>query len=159
MTTFLIIDIIGYYGPVILFALTFYYLIKRPPYLIIFTFGSIANTLLNRVLKSTWREPRPRGQITFIDDNNITGAEQYGLPSGHAQASFFALAFLFLSNGPQAVLYVMTFLCAITLYQRWKYRRHTVKQLAIGSLIGALFAYSIVFLTEFSLYKKSVMYL
>lgn len=159
MTTFLIIDIIGYYGPVILFALTFYYLIKRPPYLIIFTFGSIANTLLNRVLKSTWREPRPRGQITFIDDNNITGAEQYGLPSGHAQTSFFALAFLFLSNGPQAVLYVMTFLCVITLYQRWKYRRHTVKQLAIGSLIGALFAYSIVFLTEFSLYKKSVMYL
>ena len=159
MTAPPIIDIIGYYGPVILFALTFYYLIKRPPYLMMFTIGSIASTLLNRVLKSTWREPRPRGQITFIDDNNLTGAEQYGLPSGHAQASFFALAFLFFSNGPQAVLYVMTLLCVITLYQRWKYRRHTVKQLALGSLIGTLFAYALVFLTEFSLYKKGVMYL
>jgi membrane-associated phospholipid phosphatase len=115
MTAPPIIDIIGYYGPVILFALTFYYLIKRPPYLMMFTIGSIASTLLNRVLKSTWREPRPRGQITFIDHNNLTGAEQYGLPSGHAQASFFALAFLFFSNGPQAVLYVMTLLCVITL--------------------------------------------
>ena len=159
MTAPPIIDIIGYYGPVILFALTFYYLIKRPPYLMMFTIGSIASTLLNRVLKSTWREPRPRGQITFIDNNNLTGAEQYGLPSGHAQASFFALAFLFFSNGPQAVLYVMTLLCVITLYQRWKYRRHTVKQLALGSLIGTLFAYALVFLTEFSLYKKGVMYL
>lgn len=159
MTAPPIIDIIGYYGPVILFALTFYYLIKRPPYLMMFTIGSIANTLLNRVLKTTWREPRPRGQITFIDNNNLIGPEQYGLPSGHAQASFFALAFLFFSNGPQAVLYVMTLLCVITLYQRWKYRRHTVKQLALGSLIGTLFAYTLVFLTEFSLYKKGVMYL
>jgi membrane-associated phospholipid phosphatase len=159
MTAPPIIDIIGYYGPVILFALTFYYLIKRPPYLMMFTIGSIANTLLNRVLKTTWREPRPRGQITFIDNNNLIGPEQYGLPSGHAQASFFAVAFLFFSNGPQAVLYVMTLLCVITLYQRWKYRRHTIKQLALGSLIGTLFAYALVFLTEFSLYKKGVMYL
>lgn len=159
MTAPPIIDIIGYYGPVILFALTFYYLLKRPTYLIIFTIGSIANTFLNRALKSAWREPRPRGQIEFIDHKYLTGPEQYGLPSGHAQASFFALAFLFFSNGPQAVLYTMSLLCAVTLYQRWVYRRHTIKQLALGSLIGTLFAYILVFLTEFSLYKKGVMYL
>ena len=159
MTAPPIIDAIGYYGPVILFALTFFYLIKRPPYIMVFIIGSIANTFLNRALKSTWREPRPRGQIDFIDHNHLTGAEQYGLPSGHAQASFFALAFLFFSNGPQTVLYIMAFLCAMTLYQRWKYRRHTVKQLALGSLIGILFAYILVSLTEFSLYKNTLMYL
>jgi membrane-associated phospholipid phosphatase len=159
MTAPPIIDAIGYYGPVILFALTFFYLIKRPPYLMMFTLGSIANTFLNRTLKSTWREPRPRGQIDFIDHNHLTGPEQYGLPSGHAQASFFALAFLFFSKGPQAVIYTMALLCILTLYQRWKYRRHTIKQLALGSLIGALFAYALVFLTEFSLYKNTFMYL
>jgi len=159
MTAPPIIDAIGYYGPVILFALTFNYLIKRPPYLMVFTLGSIANTCLNRALKSAWREPRPRGQIAFIDHDRLIGTEQYGLPSGHAQASFFALAFLFFSNGPQAVLYTMSLLCALTLYQRWKYRRHSIKQLAIGSLIGSLFAYALVFLTEFSIYKGTWMYL
>jgi membrane-associated phospholipid phosphatase len=153
MTTPPIIDAIGYYGPVILFALTFFYLIKRSPYLIVFTIGSIANTFLNRALKTAWREPRPSGQIDFIDHNYLTGPQKFGLPSGHAQASFFALAFLFFSNGPQAVVYTMAFLCALTLYQRWKYRRHTIKQLALGSLIGALFAYALVYLTEFSLYR------
>ena len=151
-----IIDIIGYYGPIVLFVLTFFYLIKRTPYLIVFTFGSIANALLNRGLKSIWREPRPKGQIPFIDHEHLTGTEQYGLPSGHAQTSFFALAFLFFSRTPhtQSVLYTMSLLCAMTIYQRWKYRRHSIKQLIIGSLIGTVFAYFLVYVTEFSIYSN-----
>ena len=147
-----IFDIIGHYGPVILFTLTFYFLIERTPYLIVFIFGSIANTFLNQMLKSTFREPRPSGQIEFIDHEYLTGIQQYGLPSGHAQASFFALAFLFFSHGPQSAIYIMAFICVLTLFQRWKFRRHSVKQLAAGSLIGTGFAYILVYITQYYLY-------
>ena len=153
-----VVDFVGYYGPVILFTLTFYFLIERAPYLIVFTFGSIASIFLNHILKSTFREPRPQGQIQFIDHDHLTGVQQYGLPSGHAQAAFFALAFLFFSGGPQSALYLMFFICIMTLFQRWKFRRHTVKQLIIGSLIGTAFAYILVYVTQYYLYgsKKNL---
>jgi membrane-associated phospholipid phosphatase len=147
-----VVDYIGYYGPVILFATTFYCLLNRIPYLIAFTGGSILNTFANEVLKNTFREPRPPNQIAFIDDKNLTGTHFYGLPSGHAQASAFAIAFLILVNGPETLLYFMTCIFITTLYQRWKYHRHSIKQLAAGSLIGALMAWIIVFMTQYYLY-------
>jgi len=147
-----IVDYIGYYGPVILFASTFYCLLKRTPYLIAFTGGSVINTFANEILKNTFREPRPPNQIPFIDEDNLTGTHFYGLPSGHAQASAFAIAFLILANGPQTVVYFMTGIFIITLYQRWKYHRHSIKQLAAGSIIGALIAWIINYFTQYALY-------
>jgi membrane-associated phospholipid phosphatase len=101
-----------------------------------------------------FKEPRPRGQIPFIDHDQLTGSEQYGFPSGHAQVCFFALAFLFFANGPLAVLYIIVFLCFLTLYQRWKYRRHSVKQLVFGALFGTLFAYITVYTTYYYLHGR-----
>ena len=156
-----IIDAIGYYGPVILFTMTFYCFLERSPYLFVFIMGSIANALLNKALKMTFQEPRPKGQIPFIDHDHQIGTEQYGLPSGHAQSSFFSLAFLFFANGPPAFLYTMSFLCILTLYQRWKYRRHSIRQLVIGSLIGISFAYVLVYSTQYYLYgsKNTLLYI
>jgi len=157
-----IIDIIGYYGPVILFAITFYFLIKRTPYLIVFTFGSIANTLLNKMIKVITREPRPKNQIPFLENlDNSNQIEQYGFPSGHAQSVFFSLTFLALTQTSLTIVYFMTMLCAITIYQRYKYRRHTIKQLTAGSIIGTLFAYVLVYLTQKYLYnnKNNVLYI
>jgi membrane-associated phospholipid phosphatase len=139
--------------------MSFFSLIERSPYLVVFTIGSILNTFLNTFLKTLFREPRPKGQIEFIDHNELTGAQQYGFPSGHAQASFFSLAFLFFSNGPIAMIYFMTIITFLTIYQRWKYRRHSVRQLAFGSLIGGLFAWVLVYLTQYYLYKPMIILL
>ena len=147
-----IFDYIGHYGPVILFGLTFYCLLHRIPYIIVFVFGSILNTFLNEFLKTFFREQRPKGQIEFIDHDRLIGAHYYGLPSGHAQASFFALAFLFFAKGPIAFLYFMSFICILTLYQRWKYRRHSIKQLLVGAIVGTSFAWVLVYLTQYYLY-------
>jgi membrane-associated phospholipid phosphatase len=147
-----LVDYIGYYGPVILFAATFYCLLQRLPYLIAFTCGSVINTFLNEFLKNIFREPRPPNQIEFIDHDKLTGTHFYGLPSGHAQASAFALAFLALSNGPPTVIYFATGIFVITLYQRWKYHRHSIKQLVAGSLVGVSFAWLIHYLTQYILY-------
>jgi membrane-associated phospholipid phosphatase len=145
------LDYVGYYGPIILFVLTFYGLINRGPYLMVFTSGSIINMFLNMFLKNIFREPRPKGQLEFIDE--YSGVHNYGFPSGHAQASFFALAFLFFAQGPDVIIYFMTFLCGLTLYQRWKYRRHSVIQLIAGSITGIAFAWGLVYLTQYYLYR------
>ena len=154
---FSIIDLIGYYGPVILFGMTFYCLIERTPYLIVFTLGSILNAFLNTILKSIFREPRPTNQIPFLEHEDILHIQQYGFPSGHAQAAFFSLAFLFFANGPVSVVYCMSFIAVITLYQRWKYRRHSVKQLLLGAVVGTGVAWILVYLTQYYLhgYKSS----
>lgn len=146
------IDYIGFYGPVILFAATFYCLIHRTPYLIAFTIGSIFNTFANEVLKNIFREPRPPNQLPFIDSQLLIGPHQYGMPSGHAQASAFALAFLVLVKGPPTIIYFMTGIFIITLYQRWKYNRHSVQQLAAGGAFGAGIAWFIIYLTQYILY-------
>jgi membrane-associated phospholipid phosphatase len=146
MTTMMeqIIDNIGYYGPVILFALGFYALLERKPFYTAFVFGNISNSLLNMVLKNIIREPRP-----------IEEEGDYGFPSGHAQSVFFSLVFLFLAKGPAVFIYIMACISVLTLYQRWKYKKHSVKQLVAGSIIGSLYAVFIIYLTDQYLLSKN----
>jgi membrane-associated phospholipid phosphatase len=153
MNLLIIFDYIGHYGPLLLFIITFYSLLHRNIYLFVYLFGSIANLLFNIFLKHIFREPRPNNPIEFIDSNELNGNNYYGLPSGHAQSSLFSLAFLYFVNGSISTLYTMGCITVLTLYQRWKYRRHTIKQLIIGSFIGALFAWILFFITKNYLYN------
>lgn len=153
MNPFIIFDYIGHYGPLILFIITIYSLLHRNIYLFVFLFGSIANLLLNIFFKNIFREPRPNNPIEFIDSHELTGNNYYGLPSGHAQSSLFSLAFLYFANGSIPALYIMGCITLLTLYQRWKYKRHTIKQLIVGSFIGTLFAWILLFITKKYLYN------
>lgn len=139
------IDSIGYYGPVILFAFGLYALFERTPFYIAFVFGNISNSLLNMVLKNIIREPRPSPVIKYDD---IKSYDYYGFPSGHAQSVFFSLAFVFLAKGPAAFIFIMACISVLTLYQRWKYKKHSVKQLFAGSIVGILYAVFVIYLTN-----------
>jgi len=147
MNFIVFLDTVGYYGPVILFAMTFYFLLNQLPYLYLFTFGFIANTLLNHILKSVFRELRPTAPI---GNEKFYGSNFYGLPSGHAQSCFFSTAFFYLIKGPRTILYLMIFMCVLTLYQRWKYRYHSIKQLLYGTFIGIFFAWFIIYMYQYS---------
>jgi len=148
MTPFILFDYIGHYGPAILFTMTFYVLLHRNIYLSVFVIGSLLNLLLNVFLKKNIREPRPNNPLQFIDSDYLIGSNRYGLPSGHAQSCLFSLTFLYLTKAPIMFLYIMSCITILTLYQRWKYRRHTVKQIVIGAVIGSLFAWSLVVITK-----------
>jgi membrane-associated phospholipid phosphatase len=154
MNPFTIIDYIGHYGPPILFALTFYSIFHRNIYVFVFLFGSIINCWINMFLKHIFREPRPQNPLAFVDSNDLIGNNYYGLPSGHAQSVFFSLTFFYkviqpFSNCDHIVIfYIMICVTILTLYQRWKYRRHTIKQLIIGSVVGSFFAWILVFTTK-----------
>jgi membrane-associated phospholipid phosphatase len=91
--------------------------------------------------------------VDVTDATWYQGSETYGYPSGHAQLALYALTFLggvLWSHrlglgggwGWWWYVYVMCiFVACVTLYQRWKYRRHTVEQLWVGAVLGILWGW------------------
>ena len=142
-------DNVGYYGPIILFFVAIYFLWNRPKYLQLYMICFLINTLLNKSLKLMFREPRPDNPIVFADFENYKNEERYGMPSGHAQSVFYSIVYLYSIHHSISVLLSTLFIGFTTLYQRWKYRRHTVKQLIVGSAVGSIFAWAVYSLEKY----------
>lgn len=139
------INYIGYYGPVILILLNIYALMNYPQHLYLYLpFLFMNDIILNPALKLLIKGPRPKGfeNSIGIDNHNIyTNAHIYGMPSGHAQSSFFSNIYLWLVTGSMGYFLGGLFIGSITVYQRWRDKRHTIQQLVIGAGVGSLFAY------------------
>lgn len=150
-------DLIGLYAPIILFLSSIYLLYPTLPYLYAFIFCSVLNSFINNGLKQWIREPRPKNPISYYDDIHIVGSQIYGMPSGHAQSVYFSTVFVFLVTKSIPVLLIFVFVSFLSIYQRWKYRRHSENQLLAGSLVGAFIAYTSFYITKHYLekYKQS----
>jgi membrane-associated phospholipid phosphatase len=134
-------DTVGFYGPLIVMGLVIIDLFSQPKYNWVYIFFIVANDVLNRGLKLLFREPRPEGRIPFSEHESYTGASKYGMPSGHAQSIGFSLMYLWLVRTMDSTLILSSFIGALTLYQRWKYRNHSMIQLLVGFLCGSGFAW------------------
>ena len=121
------LDSIGLHGPIIIAILNIYYSFYKKTYLYAYVIFLVINQILNHALKSILREPRPNDQHKY---------DIYGMPSGHAQSIFYSTTFLYLTTASYYLLIVSLFICALTIYQRYHFRHHTLKQLFIGSLVG-----------------------
>ena len=140
------IDYIGYMGPTILSILALYFLRNNSKYFAVFIIGQLLNYYANISLKPLLKQSRPSDPVLFpfVEKNAKDGYEdehKYGMPSGHAQLSFFAVAYVYWVRRSTDILCPMFLIACIALYQRWKYRRHTVEQLVIGSLLGMMISY------------------
>jgi len=135
-----VFDFIGVSGPILTMSITIVSLLERPPYLIAFILGTFCNKIVNSILKITIKQDRPRNPVHYIDDAGIKGVHIYGMPSGHAQSTFFAITYLYLVKAPPTFVIISLFICILTLYQRWSFRRHTIEQLIAGLLIGIIVA-------------------
>jgi len=135
------LDGVGFFGPLIVMGLVIVDLFSQPKYNWVYIFFIVANDILNRGLKLIFREPRPEGRIPFSEHESYTGASKYGMPSGHAQSIGFSLMYLWLVRTMDATWILSSFIGALTLYQRWKYRNHSMIQLLVGFLCGCCFAW------------------
>jgi membrane-associated phospholipid phosphatase len=133
-------DYIGYYGPIVLLVIAIMLLINKTKIITLYILFFIINILLNGVIKITIREPRPNGNKLFNEFENTEGTEQYGMPSGHAQSVAYTATFLYLFTKSPDIFMGACFIGAITIYQRYKYKRHSILQLLAGATIGALVA-------------------
>jgi membrane-associated phospholipid phosphatase len=142
-----IIDKLGFLGPLILLCIGIYNLWNQQKYLLSYLVFFIGNTILNKILKIIIKQKRPSDGIKIMNEE-YSGEEIYGMPSGHAQSSFFSIAFLYFVKGSPTWLIIELFIATLTIYQRWKYRQHTLEQLFTGSLVGVGFAYFSFYLTK-----------
>lgn len=149
-------DFIGYYGPIILFIVNVIFIWKKTVYLNVYLIGFLVNIYLNKLLKVLFREPRPPLSKPFTTTDNFDNEEKYGMPSGHAQAAFFSITYLYLCLRSTYLLVATLFTGLIILYQRWKFNNHYISQLIAGSLIGSGFAICLYYLTNVYLVKASM---
>jgi membrane-associated phospholipid phosphatase len=138
-----IIDTVGYYGPNLLFFVTLYFTWPSQPYFIAFLIGFFINLKINEVLKHWIREPRPKHDETLVFkyEEPHKGPHLWGMPSAHAQMTFFAISYLYFVTKSAKILAFSTLIGINTVYQRYKSQVHTAKQLAAGTLIGIVLAY------------------
>ena len=135
-------DLIGFYGPVIIGLINAFALWCRKMYLIAYVVFFALNSFLNGILKNLIQHPRPSSQI-YLNDHDIvpdSAPSKYGMPSGHAQSVGYSITYLYLVVNKPIILYVSLFIGALTIYQRFKYRRHTNYQLLVGLVIGSIVA-------------------
>ena len=136
-----IVDKIGYYGPIILSANCIGQLWMNSVYWQVYLVMFIANYYINGILKLWIKQDRPTGGISISGESH-TGADQYGMPSAHAQFAAFSTVYLYLVKHSQMWLIISVFISSLTVYQRWKYRRHTVEQLGAGVAVGVMIAWA-----------------
>lgn len=140
MALFILMDYIGLYAPVILFALTLFLLRNLTTYLWVFVVGFILNNLLNIILKLAIKEPRPTKDQKAIEIGVVNGArigfDKFGMPSGHAQNCGYCLSFITTVVNEPIVTGIYSLITAISLFQRHVYKNHTLLQLIIGLVIG-----------------------
>ncbi len=136
------IDSIGFYGPVIIGIIDLFALWFCKLYLFSYIICFIVNTMINGIIKSVVKESRPTEQI-YLNKYDVTPdtiPSKYGMPSGHAQSVAFSITYTYLVIHSPAILIINSFIGVLTIYQRYKYRRHTISQLIIGLITGSIVA-------------------
>ncbi len=151
-----ILDLIGYYGPLIQCIITTSQLLTQKSYLIGYAVFLYINTFANKWLKIHYKQARPSAEkesglpldLPEVDIFGLQNSEIYGFPSGHAQSIVFSVFYLFFVKRSWILLLLGLFLSGLTILQRWKFKRHTLKQLAAGSGFGIITAYVGYFITS-----------
>jgi membrane-associated phospholipid phosphatase len=151
---FYICDRIGFYGPVILLVVIVLLLVFQRQWLLLvvvilwqfFSYG------LNVVLKNTLAKPRPFPNDVVVPSSATywTKHNYYGMPSGHAQAVFGQLTFIWLYFSTTWLKLGSLLVAMITVWQRFHTHMHSVAQLLAGALVGGLLAKLFYFLLSIS---------
>jgi len=138
MTMTNLLDVLGFYGPLVVIFIIVFDLRKRPKYMWVFFVSIFINNFFNRYLKSLFLEERPKNPIPFSKYEEYKNVESYGMPSGHASAIGFSIIYLLLVKSHSMWLPVCIFIGILTMYQRVKYRRHTIEQVCMGLITGGI---------------------
>jgi membrane-associated phospholipid phosphatase len=136
LQTFL--DGLGFYGPIIVMFIILFALRNQPKYMWVYFIAIFANNYFNRYLKLLFLEERPKNPIVFSKYEQYKDAETYGMPSGHASSIGFSIIYLLLVKSHSIWLPVCIVIGILTMYQRVKYRRHTVEQVCMGAISGGI---------------------
>jgi dolichyldiphosphatase len=139
---------VGDNGPYIMILASFVLLFSKPRMLFYFIVGIFLSFIVNMILKGIIKQPRPEFNTKAVNIalhtntiRYILGYDIYGMPSGHAQTSFFITTFIYLVTRNLWVAFVFLLLSLIVMCQRVVYNEHTILQVFVGAIVGILFGF------------------
>ena len=135
-----LIHTIGFNGPIILFFSTIINIRNHHIFVFFYLIFSIISVIINKLLKILIKEKRPYGNEIYKDTSDMK-IEKYGMPSGHSQNVFFSVMISWLVTHSTKYLLFDLIISLITVYQRWHEKKHTIKQLFVGSIVGIVLAF------------------
>jgi len=168
----IILDIIGYLGPQILCFLSIILLFKKWNTLSLYLVGYFSNIIITYILKGIIQEPRPTEDKKLFNIELLHGSgynqwsgngqgsgkrigfDRYGCPSGHASSVVYSSVFLYLVLQNPKILVTYLLVSLVTMYQRVKYKNHSIHQVIIGAVVGFFSAFVIYFYTKHILKGK-----
>lgn len=156
------LSLLGYQGPntlLILILVMLFITTKERSFSIyaIIIAWQMASHLLNIAIKLFLKAPRPDSdkdpnfphlKTTF--KNFLIVHRNYGMPSGHAQSVISELTFIAIYFKNPLVTAIAGAQAALTLYQRYQTRRHSIKQLLMGSAVGLIVGFALLLSPPFN---------
>jgi membrane-associated phospholipid phosphatase len=146
------IDYVGYLGPFILLIATILLLKNKTTLLTYYIIGYFLNCGLNIILKGLFQQPRPNEDLRIFNASLAQGKrfgfDVYGMPSGHAQGTFYSVGFILFALGNPIITAIYLAIALNTSYQRVKYKNHTIFQVICGSIFGIIMGSIFYFLSS-----------
>jgi len=141
---------IGFISPIILIIYSMYLLWNKNTLFVYYLIGLCCNSLLNLILKGIIKQPRPIENTKLINialnNGRIFPSDIYGMPSGHAQAALYSTIFIWLALKNKYILIFYLLLTIWTMYNRVNTKSHTILQVLVGTIIGAIIGYLFFFI-------------
>lgn len=134
---------IGLFGPLVLFVVIIATIFSRgintTGIILILAWMPIGMTLKS-ILKWIINEPRPKGSIYLNEWERYLDKGTKGMPSGHAYFVGSELAMTICMKLPVWLKVYSCFQSAITMWQRYTYKKHTISQLCVGFFVGVMYS-------------------
>lgn len=139
---------LGFFSEFLVLILIIYLLYDQTTNLLFFLVGISFNGLINRILKPIFKDPRPSSPIKFLHSEKFPqkieyskNSNYYGMPSGHSQNVAYSLAYLYWTIPESNIMKLASLLIgALTVFERWWFRNHTLLQLGVGIMVGLILA-------------------
>jgi membrane-associated phospholipid phosphatase len=155
-TTIDLLYAIGYFSEQIVFLITICLLLKQYIYLFFYIIFFLLINQLTKFLKKYFHEYRPNNPIKFLNSENFS-KKIYGMPSNHTTLVFFSIVYLYLIIHkiiPWILLLII--ISILTIYERYIFHNHTLKQLFFGAFLGSFIAYLSVLLINIIKIKYNI---
>lgn len=138
-------------GIYILFLTTLYLLWSKQTLLRVYIIGFVLNLILNKILKIIIKQPRPSEDPKLFNVvlnhskdlvlKRYLHYDIYGMPSGHAQESFYSTIFIYLTLQNSFVFGIYLLFSLLICFQRIYFRFHSLPQVFVGAVIGSVVSY------------------
>ena len=121
------LDLIGEFGPIILFVITLVLIKKKNNLFTYYLYGFFLNAMLNLLLKGIIKEPRPlhdpkvlKARVDLNKSNKFiyfVPVDIFGMPSGHAQSALYTTCFIYMALRDVKLTVFFLLISTLTIFQ------------------------------------------